>query len=92
MVLLGLIILVVLCIPLLSIVLDSPVGKALGRRLGGEEAVPPALGDLARRVELLEGEVDDLNRSLQAVQEENAFLQRLMEDNASRGSLPPPKS
>ena len=55
MILLGLIILVVLCIPLLSIVLDSPVGKALGRRLGGEEAVPPAVGDLARRVELARG-------------------------------------
>ena len=92
MILLGLIILVVLCIPLLSIVLDSPVGKALGRRLGGEEVAPPAVADLARRVELLEGEVDDLNRSLQAVQEENAFIQRLLEDTASRGQLPPPKS
>ncbi|HKV74745.1 MAG TPA: hypothetical protein VJN95_09520 [Gemmatimonadales bacterium] len=92
MVLLGLIILVVLMIPLLSIVLDSPVGRALGRRLEGGEAAPTGVADLVKRVELLEGEVDDLHRSLTAVQEENAFLQRLIEDSPSRGSLPPPKT
>lgn len=92
MILLGLIILVVLMIPLLSIVLDSPVGRAIGRRLEGGEAAPPGLADIAKRVELLEGEVDDLHRALTSVQEENAFLQRLLEDTPSRGSLPPPKS
>lgn len=92
MILLGLIILVVLMIPLLSIVLDSPVGRAIGRRLEGGEAAPAGLADLAKRVESLEGEVDDLQRSLTTVQEENAFLQRLLEDTPSRGNLPPPKS
>jgi len=44
---------------------------------------------LAKRVELLEAEVDDINRSLQTLQDENAFLQRLLAD-PSRSTLPPP--
>ena len=42
-------------------------------------------------IELLEAEVDDLTRSVQALQDENAFLQRLFEDPAQRASLPPPQ-
>jgi hypothetical protein len=40
-------------------------------------------------VELLEAEVDDLMRSVQVLQDENAFLQRLLEDPAQRRTLPP---
>ncbi|MEO8032287.1 MAG: hypothetical protein ABJC74_11495 [Gemmatimonadota bacterium] len=92
MILLGLIVLAVLMIPLLSIVLDSPVGRAIGRRLEGGEAASVGLTEVVKRVESLEAEVDDLQRALTSVQEENAFLQRLLEDTAPRGSLPPPKS
>ena len=35
-------------------------------------------------MELLEAEVDDLNRSVQALQDENAFLQRLLGDPSTR--------
>ncbi len=39
------------------------------------------MAELAKRVELLEGEVDDLNRGgARSLKEENAFLQRLIED------------
>lgn len=92
MLILGLIVLAVLMIPLLSIVLDSPVGRAIGRRLEGEQKPEVGLGDLAKRIETLESEVDDLQRTLTSVQEENAFLQRLIEDTSARGTLPPPKS
>ncbi len=92
MILLGLIVLAVLMIPLLSIVLDSPVGRAIGRRLEGGEAASVGLTEVVKRVESLEAEVDDLQRALTSVQEENAFLQRLLEDTAPRGNLPPPKS
>jgi hypothetical protein len=48
---------------------------------------------LAKRVELLEAEVDDLNRGMQALQDENAFLQRLLADPSSPSTLqPPPQS
>jgi len=84
------ILLVVLLIPIMSIVLDSPIGRALARRLEGPQDVPPGLEDLAKKVDLLEAEVDDLNRSVQALQDENAFLQRLLADPSSRSTLPRP--
>ena len=84
----ALILLVALLIPIMGIVVDSPIGRALARRLEGPQAVPPALEDLAKKVELLEAEVDDLMRSVQALQDENAFLQRLLEPS-QRSTLPP---
>jgi spore germination protein GerM len=88
----ALILLVALLIPIIGIVVDSPIGRALARRLEGPQAVPPAITDLAKKVELLEAEVDDLMRSVQALQDENAFLQRLLEDPGPRSILPPPQS
>lgn len=87
----ALILLVALLIPIMGIVVDSPIGRALARRLEGPQATPPALADLAKKVELLEAEVDDLMRSVQTLQDENAFLQRLLEDPAPRSTLPPPR-
>ena len=86
----ALILIVALLIPIIGIVVDSPIGRALARRLEGPQQVPPALSDLAKKVELLEAEVDDLARSVQTLQDENAFLQRLLEDSPSRAPLPPP--
>jgi hypothetical protein len=87
----ALILIVALLIPIMGIVVDSPIGRALARRLEGPQATPPALADLAKKVELLEAEVDDLMRSVQSLQDESAFLQRLLED-PSRPTLPPPKT
>lgn len=88
----ALILLVALLIPILGIVFDSPIGRALARRLEGPEPTPTALAELAKKVELLEADVDDLARSVQALQDENAFLQRLLEQPSQRASLPPPPS
>ena len=88
----ALILLVALLIPIMGIVVDSPIGRALARRLEGPQATPPALGELAKKVELLEAEVDDLARSVQTLQDENVFLQRLLEDPSQRVTLPPPQS
>jgi hypothetical protein len=88
----ALILLVALLIPIMGIVVDSPIGRALARRLEGPQETPPALGDLAKKVDLLEAEVDDLARSVQTLQDENAFLQRLLEDPSQRVILPPPQS
>jgi uncharacterized SAM-binding protein YcdF (DUF218 family) len=86
----ALFLLVALLIPILGIVVDSPIGRALARRLEGPQATPPDVLALAKRVELLEAEVDDLNRGVQSLQDENAFLQRLLADPSSRSTLPPP--
>ncbi|MFN8650928.1 MAG: hypothetical protein U0133_03365 [Gemmatimonadales bacterium] len=85
----GLLLLVALMIPILGIVIDSPIGRAIARRMEGPEQVPSSVTDLARKVEALEGEVDDLQRNVQLLQEENQFLQRLLEEHP-RTSLPRP--
>jgi len=85
-----LILVLALLVPIMSIVVDSPIGRALARRLEGPRDVPPGLEDLAKKVDLLEAEVDDLNRSVQTLQDENAFLQRLLADPSARSTLPRP--
>ena len=79
----------ILFVPIMAILIDSPIGRALARRLEGQsEAAPPPLVDLAKKVELLESEIDDLHRSVEALQEENQFMQKLLQDAPRRGELP----
>jgi hypothetical protein len=85
-----LLILVALLIPIMSVVLDSPIGRALARRVEGATPAPPAVSDLLKKVEALEAEVEELNRTVQALQEESAFLHRLLADPTGRSTLPPP--
>jgi hypothetical protein len=87
---LALLLLVALLIPIIGILVDSPIGRALARRVEGPEQTPAGLGDLSKRIELLESEVDDLMRSVQTLEDENAFLHRLLEDPSQRLTLPPP--
>jgi hypothetical protein len=86
----ALILIVALLIPIMGIVVDSPIGRAIARRLEGPQAAPPGLAELAKKIELLEADVDDLTRSVQTLQDESAFLQRLLADPSSRSTLPPP--
>ena len=79
----------ILFVPIMAILIDSPIGRALARRLEGpSEAAPPPLVDLAKKVELLESEIDDLHRSVEALQEENQFMQKLLQESPRRGELP----
>lgn len=88
----ALVLLVALLIPLMGIVIDSPIGRALARRLEGPDQVPPAVGELAKKVEVLETEVEDLARRVEELHEENQFLQRLLQDAPGRHLPPPPAS
>jgi len=90
MVFIGLILLVALLIPIIGIVIDSPIGRAIARRLEGPDAIPQDMQDLGKKVDLLELEVDDLNRAVDQLKEENAFIQRLLENPSDRPTLPPP--
>lgn len=87
--LIGVVLLVALMIPLVGIVIDSPIGRAIARRLEGPVVQPQQIADLLRKVEILESEVDDLTRAVEVLRDENQFLQRLLEDTSSRPSLPP---
>ncbi len=88
-ILIGLVLLAALMLPILSVVLDSPFGRALARRVEGPETAPPPVAELAKRVELLESEIEDLTRAVEGLKDENAFLQRLIEDAPARPALPP---
>jgi len=84
-----LVLLVALMIPVVGIVIDSPIGRALARRLEGPEQTPLALQDLVKKIDLLEAEVDDLTRAVRNLEEESQFLHRLLEASP-RSTLPPP--
>lgn len=85
---LWLVILIVLLIPLLAVVLDSPVVRALASRIEneGKSGADPALG---KRLTQLEGEVERLNNEVVRLEEETTFLHRLLADKPSRSELPP---
>jgi hypothetical protein len=90
MILVLVVLLVALMIPLTAVILDSQVGRALAARLEGNKEVGTGL---TARLAALEGEVDRLAREVQRMDEENAFLQRLLEDRPStEGLLPPGES
>lgn len=78
-----LLVLLVLLIPLLAVVLDSQVGKALAARL--EEGGAGARNDLLQeRIRYLEGEVERLSSEIQRLDEESEFLHKLLAER------PPP--
>ena len=80
------VLLVALMIPLVAVILDSQVGRALAARLEGGRNVD-TLAD--RRLAALEGEVDRLTRELQRLDEESEFLHKLLEEKRAPGALPP---
>lgn len=84
----GLLVLAALMIPVIVVLVDSPIGRAIARRLEGPGVTPPALNDLAKKVEVLEAEVDELGRTVESLREENQFLQKLIEESP-RPLLPP---
>ena len=83
-------VLAVLLVPIMAILIDSPIGRAFARRVEGPvDAAPPPLVELAKKVQLLEAEIDDLHRSVGALQDENQFMQKLLEEGGRRSALPP---
>lgn len=81
---LALILIVALLIPVAAILVDSPLGKSVARRMEGRvdggATSTPELRDVQRKVETLETEVEDLTRSVTGIREELQFMQRLLED------------
>jgi hypothetical protein len=83
--LLVVVLLVALMIPITAILLDSPLGRSIARRLEGQGdgavgGTGAGVRQLERRVEVLETDLEELNRSITGMREELQFVQRLLED------------
>lgn len=81
-----LLVFVALMIPIVAILVDSPLGRSIARRLEGGGTGTGELGDLHRKVELLESEVEELHRSVSGMKDELQFVQRLLEKPKTPGS------
>jgi len=85
--LLVVVLIVALMVPITAILLDSPLGRSIARRLEGEASGDGRTGglrELERRVDVLETDLEDLNRSITGMREELQFVQRLLEDPNKR--------
>ncbi len=79
----------VLLIPILAIVLDSQVGRALASRLERRGIGQP--DDLMQeRILYLEGEVERLSKEVGRLDDEGQFLQKLLEDRPGGAEALPP--
>jgi hypothetical protein len=82
-----------LMIPLTAIVLDSPVVRAWVERMQGVGVSGAGdLKELAKKVGVLETEIETITRQLAQIQEEHQYMQRLLDDPAQRGRAAAPKS
>jgi hypothetical protein len=79
------VLLVALMIPLIAVILDSQLGRALAARLEGRST--DSLSD--RRLAALESELDRVTRELQRLDEESEFLHRLLEQKRPEGGRLP---
>lgn len=75
------IVLLVLMIPILAIVLDSQLGRALASRLERRNLVEGD-GIVGERMAYLEGEVERLGAELARLDEESRFMTRLLSERA----------
>jgi len=76
----AVILLVALMIPIAAILVDSPLGRSIARRLESRDQGTGDLPALERRLAVLESELEDLTRSVGGMRDELQFVQRLLED------------
>jgi hypothetical protein len=85
---LAVILLAALMIPIAAILLDSPLGRSVARRLEshGNGSGGGDVKAIERRLEVLESELADLTRSVSGMHDELQFVQRLLEDPKKKQS------
>lgn len=86
---LQLILVLVVLIPLVAIVLDSQVGRALASRLESRRLDGPDI--TADRIAYLEGEVERLANEVMRLDEEGQFVHKLLTEGkgSEEPALPP---
>ena len=80
-----LIVVLIILVPILAIVLDSDLGKALAGRLGDRRL---EAGDdiVADRIGYLEGEIDRLSKEVMRLDEESQFLHKLLAERPAKNA------
>ena len=84
-----LIFVLVLLIPILAIILDSPVGRALAGRLERRGLGSGTDEVTAERLSYLEGEFERLTSEVRRLEEESQFLNKLLTEHPASEVLPP---
>ena len=84
-----LIFVLVLLIPILAIVLDSPVGRALAGRLERKGLGSGTDEVTGERLAYLEGEFERLASEVRRLEEESQFLNKLLTERPASEVLPP---
>ena len=84
---LQLIVVLILMIPILAIVLDSDVGKAIARRLE-RRSLTDADGGAHERLVYLESELERLGQEVGRLDEESQFFQKLLAERSDPDALP----
>lgn len=86
---LQLIFILVLMIPILAIVLDSAVGRALAGRLE-RRSLGTGSDDLtSERLSFLEGELERLSGEVRRLEDESQFMHELLTERSTSEALPP---
>lgn len=81
-IILGMIVL----IPVLAILIDSPLSEALARRIAAKDATP---GSNAR-LDALEKEMQYLTQAVESLRDESTFVRALVEGRGEDRALPAP--
>ena len=84
-----LIFILVLLIPILAIVLDSPVGRALAGRLERRSLGSGTEELTGERLSYLEGELERLTAEVRRLEEESQFLNKLLTERPASAAPPP---
>src|SRR5438094_10011525 len=91
------VLLVALMIPITAILLESPLGRSVARRLegqgdGGGAGSGAGRRQLEQRVDALETDLEDLSRSIAGMRAALQVVQRLLEDPCEKKRPPLPRA
>jgi sensor domain CHASE-containing protein len=81
------IIIFALSIPLVAVILDSQLGRAVAKRLERDDEQVES--GLSARLGALESDVERLTSAVQTLEEQSEFVQRLLEQRPAQDALPP---
>lgn len=75
----------IVLIPVLAILIDSPLSEALARRIASKEGEPASA-----RLDTLENEVQYLTQAVESLRDEAQFVRSLVEGREEERVLPAP--